>query len=280
LKTNYGSLKRLQIKHQSDQVNVLVDIDKVSVTYANGTIALSDISMTIKPGEFVSIIGPSGCGKSTLLRAIAGLGSKSAGTITWPHLSMGERGRPQDIAIVFQEPTLLPWKDVFSNVYLPLKLRGISKAAAHSPVMDALTAVGMQDFINAYPRELSGGMSMRVSIARSLVTRPTLLLMDEPFGALDEIARQKLNEDLLDLQKTAGITIVFVTHSIFEAAYLASRVVVMRSTPGRIHADVPLASGMMRQPRDRASVSYQKVCAEVSRLLADAMEGDAIDEES
>jgi NitT/TauT family transport system ATP-binding protein len=246
----------------------------VSKVFSSGTVALSDMSLTVESGEFISLLGPSGCGKSTALRIIAGLGDTTAGSIDWPSSRINSRGLPEgDISFVFQEPTLMPWQTVFGNVHLPLKLRGVSKAAARADIMTALETVGLKDFVDAYPRELSGGMKMRVSIARALVTRPKLLLMDEPFAALDEITRQKLNDDVLKLWRDTGITVIFVTHSVFESAYLSNRIVVMKARPGRVHADLPLVTSLERGELYRSSEEYRQACELVSKTLLDAMGG-------
>jgi NitT/TauT family transport system ATP-binding protein len=250
----------------------LVVMQSVSKVFSSGTVALSDMSLTVESGEFVSLLGPSGCGKSTALRIIAGLGGASSGMIDWPSSRINARGLPEgDIGFVFQEPTLMPWKTVFGNVYLPLRLRGVSQAAAREQIMNALATVGLADFARAYPRELSGGMKMRVSIARALVTKPKLLLMDEPFAALDEISRQKLNDDVLQLWKTTGITVIFVTHSVFESAYLSNRIVVMKSRPGRVHADLPLITSLERDAYYRTSEEYRQACETVSNSLIGAI---------
>lgn len=253
----------------------LVRLQGVSKKFSNGTLALADISLSIKNGEFVSLLGPSGCGKSTALRIIAGLGGATSGTVDWPSSRITSQGLPDgDISFVFQEPTLMPWQTVFGNVHLPLKLKGISRSAARDDVTHALSTVGLQDFVNAYPRELSGGMKMRVSIARALVTKPKLLLMDEPFAALDEITRQKLNDDVLTLWRRMGIAVVFVTHSVFESAYLSSRIIVMKARPGRIHADFPLFTSLERDKHYRTSEDYRQACEKVSNILTEAMNGE------
>ncbi|SCW47387.1 NitT/TauT family transport system ATP-binding protein [Rhizobium mongolense subsp. loessense] len=250
----------------------LVAMQSVSKVFSSGTVALSGMSLTVETGEFISLLGPSGCGKSTALRIIAGLGDITSGSIDWPSSRINAKGLPEgDIGFVFQEPTLMPWKNAFGNVHLPLKLRGVSKAAARDQVMSALATVGLQDFAGAYPRELSGGMKMRVSIARALVTKPKLLLMDEPFAALDEITRQKLNDDVLRLWKETGITVIFVTHSVFESAYLSSRIVVMKARPGRVHADLSLVTSRERDAHYRTSEEYRRACETVSHSLIGAI---------
>jgi NitT/TauT family transport system ATP-binding protein len=250
----------------------IVAMNGVSKVFSNGTLALADMTIDVGPGEFVSLLGPSGCGKSTALRIIAGLGSPSSGSIDWPSSKINARGLPEgDVGFVFQEPTLMPWQSVFGNVYLPMKLRGQSKSAVRGEIMDMLSLVGLADFADAYPRELSGGMKMRVSIARALVTRPKLLLMDEPFAALDEITRQKLNDDVLMLWKQSGVTVIFVTHSVFESAYLSNRIVVMKARPGQVVADLPLDPPEQRDESFRVSEQYRLTCAKVSRALQDAI---------
>ena len=250
----------------------LVVMRDVSKQFSSGTLALSSMSLTVNGGEFVSLLGPSGCGKSTALRIIAGLGQATSGTIDWPASRINSKGLPEgDISFVFQEPTLMPWKTVFGNVYLPLRLRGVSKAAARDAILETLATVGLEDFADAYPRELSGGMKMRVSIARALVTKPKLLLMDEPFAALDEITRQRLNDDVLRLWRETGITVIFVTHSVYESAYLSNRIVVMKARPGRVHADFPLVTSLSRDAYYRTSEEYRQACETVSRTLLDAI---------
>ena len=172
---------------------------------------------------------------------------------------------------VFQEPTLMPWRTVWGNVYLPLQLAGVRKRDADERIMEALGSVGLADFTKSYPRELSGGMKMRVSIARALVTKPKLLLMDEPFAALDEITRQKLNDDVLRLWRETGITVIFVTHSVFESAFLSNRIVVMRARPGQVYADLPLITSAVRDENYRTSEEYRATTDTVSRALQEAI---------
>jgi len=250
----------------------IVRIDHISKTFSNGTIALKDMSLTIREGEFVSLLGPSGCGKSTALRIIAGLGEATTGRVEWPTAGHDASGKPERaIGFVFQEPTLMPWASVFKNVWLPLRLSGISKAAAKARVMEALQMVGLDKFAEAYPRELSGGMKMRVSIARALVTRPRVLLMDEPFAALDEITRQKLNDDLLRLWEQFGWTVVFVTHSVFESVYLSSRIVVMAARPGRVIDELEIDAPHPRGVAFRTSPEYGEFCRRASQSLLSAI---------
>lgn len=256
----------------SGHARPLVVLRNVSKAFSTGTLALTGLSLQVERGEFVSLLGPSGCGKSTALRIIAGLGDITTGRIDWPSSRLDARGRPDgDISFVFQDPTLLPWKTVFENVYLPLKLRHVGRDEAREAVMETLTTVGLQDFARAYPRELSGGMKMRVSIARALVTRPKLMLMDEPFAALDEITRQKLNDDVLRLWHETGFTAIFVTHSVVESAYLSNRIVVMKARPGRVHDDFALQTSAVRDADYRTSEEFRQACERVSHALAGAM---------
>jgi NitT/TauT family transport system ATP-binding protein len=250
----------------------VVSMRNVSKVFSNGTLALKDMSLDVERGEFLSLLGPSGCGKSTALRIIAGLGGPSSGSIDWPSSKINSRGLPEgDVGFVFQEPTLMPWQTVFGNVYLPLRLQSVSKSAARDRIMETLASVGLADFAEAYPRELSGGMKMRVSIARALVTKPKLLLMDEPFAALDEITRQKLNDDVLRLWKQSGVTVIFVTHSVFESAYLSNRIVVMKARPGQVFADMPLKTSGARDAEYRTSEEYRATTHEVSHALHEAI---------
>jgi NitT/TauT family transport system ATP-binding protein len=245
----------------------LISLDHVRKEFANGTVALEDLTMAVNDGEFLSLLGPSGCGKSTALRMIAGLANVSRGSITWPQGGSAK----SDIGFVFQEPTLMPWASVFDNVYLPLKLRGMSRSEADPKIRDMLALVGLADFAHVYPRELSGGMKMRVSIARALVTSPRLLLMDEPFAALDEITRFKLNDDLLQIKQTRPVTIIFVTHSVYESVYLSSRIIVMAARPGRVVADIAVDAPYPRGDAFRASPVYAASCQAASQALHGAM---------
>ena len=252
----------------------LVSLRAISKTFSNGTLALQGMSLDVGRGEFVSLLGPSGCGKSTALRIIAGLGEPTSGTVEWPlaEADAAGTGRPE-IGFVFQEPTLMPWATVAHNVWLPLRLKGVSQRAANDRVMDALGMVGLAAFAGSYPRELSGGMKMRVSIARALITRPHVLLMDEPFAALDEITRFKLNNDLLQLWQRFGWTVIFVTHSVFESVYLSERIVVMAARPGRVFRDMRVDAPYPRDDAYRTSAVYNENCRRTSEALEEAMGG-------
>jgi len=248
----------------------LVSLRGVDKVYSNGIVALKGLDLAVREGEFLSLLGPSGCGKSTVLRLISGLGDVSAGTIEWAdrHATAGRR----DIGFVFQDPTLMPWATVSGNIYLPLRVRGMPKSDAAPRIERAMQQVGLAGFGDAYPRELSGGMKMRVSIARALVAEPKILLMDEPFAALDEITRFKLNDDLLTLWASQRWTIVFVTHSVFESVYLSTRIVVMSAHPGRVGSQVAIDVPSPRDASFRTSGSYAEQCRTVSARLAEAMQ--------
>ncbi len=232
---------------------------QVAKQFGNGTRALEGIDAGIAPGSFVALLGPSGCGKSTLLRLLSGLDAPTSGEISWGHAG---RPAPGEIGYVFQDPTLLPWADAAENVYLPLRLRGVSRAVAMPRVMAALAQVGLDGFEHTKPKALSGGMRMRVSIARALVSEPALLLMDEPFAALDEFTRHRLQDDLLALWRRTGKTVVFVTHSIYEAAYLANRIMIMTPRPGRIAAT--LTPELPEGPGRRDSAEYHRLVAQIT----------------
>ena len=233
----------------------LVSLRSVSKSFDNGAVALDSLDLDVFPGETLTLLGPSGCGKSTALRLIAGLAQPTQGDISWT----SEAAR-QNLGVVFQEATLLPWASVFANVYLPLRLAGVGRREAEPRVLEALAMVGLEAARAALPRELSGGMKMRCAIARALVTRPKLLLMDEPFAALDEVTRFSLNDELLELKRATQTTIVFVTHSVAESVYLSTRVVVLAAGGGRVIDEIAIAPQLPRDAEYRLGRSSQPMC--------------------
>ena len=252
-----------------------IDLVAAEKVFANGVRALDPVTLRVAEGEFATVVGPSGCGKSTLLRLVVGLLEPSGGRVRlWPNAPEPSSRDDRRLAFVFQSPMLLPWRDVAGNVCLPFDLghaRARNRAHEADRVGRALAQVGLQDFRHAYPRELSGGMQMRVSIARALVTEPALLLMDEPFAALDEITRMRLDRELAGLHMREKLTVLFVTHSMFEAVFLSTRVLVMSPRPGRIVGEVAIAEPLPRTEAFRASIAFAGYCGRLSALLAAAM---------
>jgi NitT/TauT family transport system ATP-binding protein len=246
-----------------------VEIRGADKVYASGVRALQPVDLTVREGEIVTLVGPSGCGKSTLLRLVAGLIEPDHGSVRVADAFAGRT------AFVFQQPTLMPWASVEANVRLPLDLAKTARAEADARVAHALAQVGLAQFGGAFPRELSGGMQMRASIARALVTRPKLLLMDEPFGALDEITRNRLDRDVAALAAQEKLTVLFVTHSIYEAAFLSSRVFVMTARPGSLYREVAVDAPQPRPDNFRGSAAFAQASAALSRLLAEAA-GEAL----
>ena len=258
-------------EHTEAEATVVLHANQVEMTYPNGTHALDRVRLKIHQGEFISLLGPSGCGKSTLLKMFAGLESPSAGQVRWWGGNVATVNTPgRTLAMVFQEATLMPWARVADNVRLPLDLANVPRTESTQRVQDALAMVGLSKFGQAYPRELSGGMQMRASIARALATQPNLLLMDEPFGALDEFTRNKLDADLRDLWAQRDLTVVFVTHSIYEAVFLSTKVVVMAARPGRIIAEVAIEGPEVRDENFRVSPEFLVYCKQLSDLLVEA----------
>jgi NitT/TauT family transport system ATP-binding protein len=253
-----------------------VEVRRATKTWPNGTQALAAVDLAVRRGEFLTLLGPSGCGKSTLLRLIAGLVEPTSGSLAWwggRFDATGAAGRR--LAMVFQAPTLMPWARVDANVRLPLTLAHADDGEADRAVADALALVGLADFARHYPRELSGGMQMRASIARALVTHPDLLLMDEPFGALDEFTRQRLDGELASLWRARGLTIVFVTHSIHEAVFLSTRVAVMGPRPGRLIDEVVIDEPQPRDESFRLTTRFAEHAQRLSSLIARACGGGA-----
>ncbi len=257
---------------QRPTVLTMQDVDK---TFNGSIAALRRLNLSVNEGDFISLLGPSGCGKSTALRLIAGLMRPTTGRILWD----GGQGK-DDLGVVFQEPTLMPWATVAHNVWLPFRMRGKSFASVRDRVEEVLGLVGLEKFAGSYPRELSGGMKMRVSIARAIVTNPRLILMDEPFAALDEITRQKLNNDLLALKAATGCTVVFVTHSVFESVFLSDRILVMAPRPGRIVRELTVDAPYPRDLDFRTSPAYAAHARAASEALMSAMGGELMEMES
>jgi NitT/TauT family transport system ATP-binding protein len=253
----------------------VVEIRAADKVFANGTRALGPVDLAIRDGEFVTLLGPSGCGKSTLLNMIANLIAPSSGRLEWWRKGFDDVGEPgRKLVMVFQDATLMPWARVQRNVRLPLDLARMGRTESDARVADALALVGLTGFEASYPRQLSGGMQMRVSIARALVTEPNLLLMDEPFGALDEITRTRLDADLIRLWWEKKLTVVFVTHSIYEAIFLSTRVVVMAARPGRVLQDVVIDEPHPRTDAFRVSQKFAGYARLLSELLAAASAGE------
>jgi NitT/TauT family transport system ATP-binding protein len=242
-----------------------IELDQVDKRFANGVEAVRSLSIVVAPGQFVSLLGPSGCGKSTVLRLIAGLEQPSVGHVRLD--GQPAQSRSAAMSYVFQDSTLMPWASALDNVALPLRIGGAARPAARQKAEQALAAVGLGDRANAYPTELSGGMKMRVSLARALVTRPAVLLLDEPFAALDEITRHRLNDELLALWGEQIPTAVFVTHSVFEAVYLSQRVLVMGGPPGHLIADLPITLGYPRTRALRLQPQFTQQCRDVTEAL-------------
>ena len=255
----------------ADATAAVVEARGVTKRYASGTIALARVDVSVRAGELIALLGPSGCGKTTLLNLLAGLLAPTTGEIRWWGASQLPAVEPnRRLGYVFQTPTLMPWARVAANIRLPLDLAHVDRTQADAAVSDALEWVGLERFGNAFPRELSGGMQMRASIARALVTQPSLLLMDEPFGALDEFTRQRLDDELLALWRKRGLTIAFVTHSIVEAVYLATRIVVMGARPGRVLETIAVDAPARRGDAWRMSPGFAELCRRVASRVNEA----------
>jgi NitT/TauT family transport system ATP-binding protein len=245
-----------------------VEFSDVTKNYGNGSAVLQSIDLTIHKGEFVAVIGPSGCGKSTILKLISGLTLPTGGTIRID--GMTPKNARETVSYIFQDPTLLPWRTVRKNVGLALELEGMGRERRQEKTGLLLDLVGLRPVADAYPRELSGGMKMRVSIARALAASPRLLLMDEPFAALDEMSRDHLNEELLRLRAEQQWTAVFVTHSVSEAVFLSTRIVVLASNPGRVYATLPVDLPQERTAALRTAPEFEDLAAQVSHALREA----------
>ncbi|KDU96621.1 ABC transporter ATP-binding protein [Komagataeibacter rhaeticus] len=249
----------------------IVGLWGVEKVFGNGVRALAPVNLAVQPGEFISLIGPSGCGKSTLLKVIASIHAPSAGQVRWwgrDFAHVGSAGHR--MAFVFQDPTLMPWACMEDNVRLPLDLERMPATTAGPLVRDALEQVGLGHVLRHYPAQLSGGMKMRASIARALVTQPDLLLMDEPFGALDEFSRNRLDEEMARLCYEKGLTTLFVTHSLYEAVFLSSRVIVMAANPGRIFGEYHIDPAIRRDETFRLSDDFAHMCRDLTQMLTEA----------
>jgi NitT/TauT family transport system ATP-binding protein len=249
----------------------MIELTGATKQYGNGRAVLDALDLEIQKGEFVTLLGPSGCGKSTLLKLIAGLTGPTTGTIRVD--GMTPKNARELISFIFQDATLLPWRNVLRNLCLGLELERESKARQENKAKELLEMVGLQEVSKAYPRELSGGMKMRVSIARALATNPRLLLMDEPFAALDEMSRDRFNEELLRLREEQNWTGVFVTHSVAEAVFLSTRIVILAPNPGRIHTTLAVDFPFPRTAALRATPEFDALAGEVSRALRGAIAG-------
>ncbi len=243
----------------------IVQFDAVRKRYGDGPLVLEGINLAVAPGDFITLIGPSGCGKSTVLKLVSGLNPASEGGLTV--LGTTPKQARDRQAFIFQDATLLPWHTAEGNTELPLRLRGVTAAERKAKAREMLALVGLDKVSGYYPRQLSGGMKMRVSIARALTLAPELLLLDEPFGALDEMTRNRLNEELLTIRERSRFTAMFVTHSVSEAVFLSNRILVMAANPGRIHAEVKVEFPYPRRADLRATPAFQARVNEVSRLL-------------
>ena len=253
-----GADRLSQSLNGSRQEMSLLEFDAVSKTFPDGTVALKDVFLRTRAGEFVAVVGPSGCGKSTLLQIAAGLVPATSGEVNVDHSGLG---------YVFQSPTLLPWRSVMGNIELPAELHGMSKDERRARALAAISLVGLTGFETHLPRTLSGGMRMRVSLARALTLKPRLFLFDEPFGALDEITRERLNDELAQLFHHEGFSALFITHSVYEAVYLSSRVLVMSARPGQIVADIAVPFEYPRAPELRFEAEFAEIAGRVSGVL-------------
>jgi NitT/TauT family transport system ATP-binding protein len=252
------------VKPPSGSVAEIV-LNSVSKRYRNAAVALQDISLTVERGEFITFLGPSGCGKSTLLRLVSGLSPVTEGSVKVN--GMTPENARELMSFIFQDATLLPWRTVEQNVGLGLELEYAARALRRERVTRMLELVGLERVGKSYPRQLSGGMKMRVSIARALVSRPRILLMDEPFAALDEMTRDRLNEELLRLYAEQKWSVLFVTHSVAEAVFLSSRIVILAAHPGRVAHELPINLPWPRTAETRESKEFEKTVSEASRML-------------
>ncbi len=243
-------------------------LDQVAKSFGKAMPVLRDVNVTVAQGEFVCLLGPSGCGKSTLLKLVAGLIPPTSGTILID--GMTPRNAREIVSFIFQDPTLLPWRTIRTNVGLGLELEGAARDRRHARVTELLDLVGLAHVAEAYPRELSGGMKMRASIARALASNPRVLLLDEPFAALDELSRDRMNEELLRLVRQHHWTVLFVTHSVAEAVFLGTRILVLAPNPGRIAHNITVDLEVDRTADTRRTEAFDRLTTQISRLVREA----------
>jgi len=255
-------------KKPQNLTTVLAELQKVTKTFSNGVTVIKDLNLSIYKSDFITLLGKSGCGKTTILKMLCGLMKTTKGKIIWPTSTFtNSEKNPANLSVVFQDPNLLPWLNVFDNTFLPLKLRKIDRYKGYESVISCLKLVGLNSFKKYYPNQLSGGMKMRVAIARALVTKPKVMLMDEPFAALDEITRFRLNDDLLKIYKKYNLTIIFITHSVYESAYLSNKIALISDLPAHLNETIHLSSNKNRTDDYRLNPEYLENCKKISEKL-------------
>ena len=247
---------------------ILAELQKVTKIFSNGKIVIKNLSFSIHKSDFITLLGKSGCGKTTILKILCGLLKTTKGSVSWPTSTFtNSEKNPANLSVVFQDPNLLPWLNVFDNIFLPLKLNKTQRYEGYERVINCVKLVGLDDFKHYYPNQLSGGMKMRVAIARALVTKPKVILMDEPFAALDEITRFRLNNDLLKIYKEYNLTIIFITHSIYESVYLSNKIALISDRPASLLEIIELSSNKNRLDDYRLSTEYLENCKKISEKL-------------
>ena len=253
-------------KNNKKNKNILAELDQVTKIFTNGEVVLKNLNLKIFKNDFITLLGKSGCGKTTILKILCGLLKTTEGKVNWPTSTFKNSERnPANLSVVFQDPNLLPWLNVFDNIFLPLKLNKKNRKKNYQTVMNFIELVGLTDFKDYFPSQLSGGMKMRVAIARALITKPKVILMDEPFGALDEITRFKLNNDLLNIYKKYKLTIIFITHSIYESAYLSNKIALISDRPASINEIIYLDKDEEKNEDYYLSTDYLNKCKKISK---------------
>ena len=247
---------------------LVAELEDVTKTFYNGETVIKNLNLSIFKSDFITLLGKSGCGKTTILKILCGLLKTTNGNVKWPTSTFtNSEKNPANLSVVFQDPNLLPWLNVFDNVLLPLKLNKMEHYKRYKRVIKSLKLVGLNNFEQYFPNQLSGGMKMRVAIARSLVTKPKVMLMDEPFGSLDEITRFKLNNDLLKIYEKYNLTIIFITHSIYESAYLSNKIALISDRPARLNEIIKLPVKKNRSDNYRLTAEYINICQLISKKL-------------